>query len=136
MKIIKKDIVHVSFEIGLLIKGIDGILEIAGGFLLLYLNPNRMVRLIAVLTQHELSEDPKDLVANAGIRGLLSDLPRGHQVCVDRIAVAEKALGLSADDCFAHFVYRLSDLPLHRSCVRVTPAADCFRYSDDPAHFS
>ena len=68
MKIIKKDIVHVSFEIGLLIKGIDGILEIAGGFLLLYLNPNRMVRLIAVLTQHELSEDPKDLVANALIQ--------------------------------------------------------------------
>lgn len=65
MKIIKKNIVHVSFEIGLLIKGIDGILEITGGFLLLYLNPNRMSHLIAVLTQHELSEDPKDLVANA-----------------------------------------------------------------------
>ena len=65
MKIVKKDIAHISFEVGLIIKGIDGILEIVGGFLLLYLNPNRMGQLIAVLTQHELSEDPKDLVANA-----------------------------------------------------------------------
>lgn len=65
MKRIKKDIAHVSFEIGLLLKGIDGILEIVGGFLLLYLNPDRMGRLIVVLTQHELSEDPNDLVANA-----------------------------------------------------------------------
>lgn len=65
MKIRNKDIVHVSFELGLLIKGIDGILEIVGGFLLLYLNPSRMSHLIVFLTQHELSEDPKDFVANA-----------------------------------------------------------------------
>lgn len=68
MKMRNHDIVHVSFEIGLLLKEIDGILEIIGGFMLLYLNPSRMYRLIAVLTQHELSEDPKDLVANALIR--------------------------------------------------------------------
>lgn len=65
MKTKKKDMVHVSFEIGLMMKGIDSILEIVGGFLLLYLNPNRMSRLITVLTQHELSEDPKDLIATA-----------------------------------------------------------------------
>ena len=63
-----KDVVHISFELGLIIKGIDGLLEIFGGFLLLYLNPNRMGRLVTLLTQHELSEDPKDLVANALIR--------------------------------------------------------------------
>lgn len=65
MKIMKKDIAHISFEVGLIIKGIDGILEIIGGFLLLYLNPNRMGHLATLLTQHELSEDPKDLAANA-----------------------------------------------------------------------
>lgn len=63
-----KDLVHISFEFGLIIKGIDGILEIIGGFLLLYLNPNRMSSLIISLTRHELSEDAKDLVANALIR--------------------------------------------------------------------
>lgn len=60
-----KDIVHIGFELGLIIKGIDGLLEILGGFLLMYLNPNRMNILIVFLTQHELSEDPKDFVANA-----------------------------------------------------------------------
>lgn len=68
MKVKNKDIVHISFEIGLIIKGIDGLLEILGGFLLLYLNPNRMGRLVVLLTKHELLEDPKDLIANVLIR--------------------------------------------------------------------
>lgn len=68
MKIKNKDIAHISFEIGLIIKGVDGLLEILGGFLLLYLNPNRMGNLVIFLTQHELSEDPKDLIANILIR--------------------------------------------------------------------
>jgi uncharacterized membrane protein len=63
-----KDLVHIGFEVGLIIKGIDGLLEILGSFLLLYLNPNRMSSLVTFLTQHELSEDPKDLVANTLIQ--------------------------------------------------------------------
>lgn len=59
------DWIHIGFELGLLIKAIDGMLEILGGVLLLYLNPSRMNSLINLLTWHELSEDPKDLVANA-----------------------------------------------------------------------
>lgn len=59
-----KDIVHISFEIGLMLKGINGLMEIIGGFLLLFLNPNRLNKLIIFLTQNELSEDPKDIVAN------------------------------------------------------------------------
>lgn len=68
MKIKDKDIVHISFELGLIIKGIGGLLEIIGGFLFMYLNPNRVGRLVVFLTWHELSEDPKDLVANALIQ--------------------------------------------------------------------
>jgi uncharacterized membrane protein len=63
-----KDIVHISFEISLLIKCIDGLLEIVVGVLLLYLNPNRLINFIFFLTRHELSEDPRDLIANALIR--------------------------------------------------------------------
>lgn len=59
-----KKVIHVSFEIGLLLKGIDGLLEIIGGMLLTVLNPQRMSRVVYFLTQHELSEDPKDMVAN------------------------------------------------------------------------
>ncbi len=60
----QKDIVHVSFEIGLLLKGIHGLMEIIGGAFLLFLSPDRLNWLTRFLTQHELSEDPKDRVAN------------------------------------------------------------------------
>ena len=60
----QKDIIHVSFEIGLVLKGIDGLMEIIGGVFLLFLSPNRLNWLIRLLTQHELLEDPKDKVAN------------------------------------------------------------------------
>jgi len=59
-----KDIFHMGFEIGLILKGINGLLEIVGGLLLLFLNPNRMDRLIVFMTQNELSKDPNDMVAN------------------------------------------------------------------------
>ncbi|MDT8717141.1 DUF2127 domain-containing protein [Clostridium sp. 19966] len=60
----KSSIFHKSFEIGILIKAIDGILEIIGGILLIFLNPNRLSSLVVLLTQHELSEDPRDVIAN------------------------------------------------------------------------
>ncbi|MDD4716142.1 MAG: DUF2127 domain-containing protein [Oscillospiraceae bacterium] len=60
----KKDIVHISFEIGLLLKGIHGLTEIVGGALMFFLTPNRVSALTRFLTKHELSEDPRDLVAN------------------------------------------------------------------------
>lgn len=59
-----KDIVHIGFEIGLLLKGIHGLTEIVGGALMFFLTPNRLSALIHFLTEHELSEDPRDLVAN------------------------------------------------------------------------
>lgn len=61
-------VIHTSFTVGLIMKGIDGLFEIIGGVLLLFLNPDRMNSIIQFLTQHELSEDPKDAVANALIR--------------------------------------------------------------------
>ena len=58
------DLIHKSFEVAILLKGIDGVLEIIGGLLLLFLSPIRLNDLIILLTQHELSVDPKDLIAN------------------------------------------------------------------------
>ena len=63
-----KDLIHIGFELGLLIKATDGLLEIVGGILLMYLNAARMNSLALLLTRRELLEDPKDLVANALIR--------------------------------------------------------------------
>lgn len=58
------EIVHVGFEIGLLLKGIHGLVEIIGSVFLLFLTPNRLNLLTRFLTKHELSEDPRDIVAN------------------------------------------------------------------------
>ena len=62
--VIHRDILHKSFEVGILLKGVDGILEILGGFLLMFLNPDRLNKLIVLFTQHELSQDPRDFIAN------------------------------------------------------------------------
>lgn len=64
----KNNIVHKSFEIGIILKGIDGVLEVIGGILLMFLNPLRLNKLTVILTQHELSEDPRDVIANYMIK--------------------------------------------------------------------
>lgn len=64
----KDDVLHKSFEIGIMVKGIDAILEIIGGILLVFLNRNRLNKITILLTQHELSEDPKDVFANFMIK--------------------------------------------------------------------
>jgi uncharacterized membrane protein len=52
-----------TFKIGLVLKGLDGILEVIGGILLLFLTPAAIQHVVRVLTAHELSEDPHDLIA-------------------------------------------------------------------------
>jgi len=53
-----------AFRISLYIKGLDGVLEILGGILLLLINPAEINRFARWLTQSELSEDPHDFLAN------------------------------------------------------------------------
>ena len=52
-----------TFKIGLVLKGLDGVLEVAGGILLLFLSPQAIQHIARALTAHELSEDPHDLIA-------------------------------------------------------------------------
>ena len=52
-----------TFKIGLVLKGLDGILEVAGGILLLFLSPHAIEHIARTLTAHELSEDPHDFIA-------------------------------------------------------------------------
>lgn len=67
-KFSSKNYAHIGFEIGLLIKGIGSLFEMLSGFLLFYFNPKRLSVFIVFVTRGELSEDPKDLIANALIR--------------------------------------------------------------------
>jgi uncharacterized membrane protein len=52
-----------TFKIGLVLKGLDGVLEVVGGLLLLFLSPAAIEHIVRTLTAHELSEDPHDLIA-------------------------------------------------------------------------
>jgi uncharacterized membrane protein len=52
-----------TFEIGIILKGLDGVLEVVGGLLLLVVSPATIDRVVTSLTQHELSEDPHDFLA-------------------------------------------------------------------------
>lgn len=54
-----------AFWIALVLKGLDGVLELIGGGVLLFVTPRQIGGLAGILTQHELSEDPHDLIANA-----------------------------------------------------------------------
>ena len=56
------------FEIGIILKGLDGALEAVGGLLLLAVTPATIDRVMVRLTQHELSEDPRDFIARHLLR--------------------------------------------------------------------
>ena len=54
-----------TFRISLFLKGLDGVLELIGGLLLLVVTPAQIGDVARLLTQHELAQDPRDLVANS-----------------------------------------------------------------------
>ena len=58
-----KSKLHVAFEVGVILKGLNGLLELVGGILLLVFPPNAIQKFIVGLTQNELSKDPRDFIA-------------------------------------------------------------------------
>jgi len=70
---------HATFEVGVILKGVDGVLQIASAALLLFLKPGQIRHAAVVLTKHTLSKDPDDLVANYLIRAA-DQLSVSHQL--------------------------------------------------------
>ncbi len=58
-----KSKLHVAFEVGVILKGLNGLLELAGGVLLLVFPPSAIEKFIVGLTSNELSKDPHDVIA-------------------------------------------------------------------------
>ena len=56
-------VLHKTFKASIFSKGLDGILEIIGGVLLFIMSPSTINRLLLLIVSHELSEDPKDIIA-------------------------------------------------------------------------
>ena len=63
-----RDLLDRTFEVGIILKGLDGVLEVIGGVLLLVVSPATIDRMVTSLTQHELSEDPNDFLATHVLR--------------------------------------------------------------------
>lgn len=74
-----KKFIDEAFKVGVWIKGVDGILEIIGGFLLFLVKPATIDRVVAALTQHELLNDPNDFLANYLLQ-LSEDLTRSREL--------------------------------------------------------
>jgi len=53
-----------AFRITVVLKGIDGVLEVIGGVALLLVSPASIEHLVRFLTAHELAQDPHDFVAS------------------------------------------------------------------------
>jgi len=60
----RQNLREVSFRISIALKGLNAALEIVGGVALAAVSPAFILRTVALLTQDELAEDPRDFIAN------------------------------------------------------------------------
>lgn len=56
--------IHLAFEISLFLKGLFALGQIIGGILAFFVTKEFLLKTASVLTQEELAEDPRDLIAN------------------------------------------------------------------------
>jgi uncharacterized membrane protein len=73
-----RKIFHLTFRAGIIAKGVDGIFEIIGG-VLLFVRPETLGNFVRLLTEHELSTDPRDAIAHYLLRSV-SHLSEGAQL--------------------------------------------------------
>jgi uncharacterized membrane protein len=67
------------YEVGIIIKGIDGLIELVAGILLLVVSPSVFSRLTDAVTRGELAEDPHDFIATH-LAHVGSHLAHGHNL--------------------------------------------------------
>ncbi len=62
--------IHALFDVSLIGKAIDGALEVIGGVALFFVDPDQINQIIRILTQQELREDPRDVIAGLLLRSV------------------------------------------------------------------
>jgi len=77
----RERVLDLVFLVGVLFKGIDGLLETIGGIVLLFVTPGQVKSAAHAATSNELTEDPHDLVANLLVHGV-SHLHTGSQMFI------------------------------------------------------
>jgi uncharacterized membrane protein len=63
-KLFDENNVHIAFEISLMLKGAVALAEIAAGFFAFFVTRQFVLDLVNAVTRTELTEDPRDFVAN------------------------------------------------------------------------
>jgi uncharacterized membrane protein len=74
-----KSLLDKTYEIGIIIKGFDGTVELIGGFLVLFLSPNSINGIVRFLTQNSLQENPHGLISNHIVK-IGADLNHGSHI--------------------------------------------------------
>lgn len=74
-----KTLLDKTYEIGIIIKGIDGVLELIGGFLVLILSSHTITGITAFLTEDVLRDNPHNFIA-LRIQHAGHNLATGHTV--------------------------------------------------------
>ena len=68
-KLLEEKNIHLTFEISLLLKGAFALIEIAGGILAYFITLQFLLKIAGLITQDELAEDPRDIIANYLLHG-------------------------------------------------------------------
>jgi uncharacterized membrane protein len=66
---------HQFFKFSLIIKGLDGLLDVVSGFILFFSATNPIAKTVLVLFRRELIKDPQDFIANYFIKSSQAILP-------------------------------------------------------------
>lgn len=64
MKISRKTLLHDTFRVAIVLKGLDGLMELVGGSLVWLLSPEAMIHLVRRLFGHQLAGDPRYFAAH------------------------------------------------------------------------
>jgi len=127
--------IHLAFEISLLLKALFALGQIIGGIVALFVTKDFLLKTVSVLTQEELAEDPRDLIANYLLHSA-QNLSIGtqlfvalyllrswqHQAMANHRTPASETLVLPHGHPRLWPLHRLSAVPLQLHAFCVAPA--------------
>jgi uncharacterized membrane protein len=114
------------FRLSVALKGLNAALEIVGGVALAAVSPAFIIHIVAFLTQDELTEDPRDFVANYLLRAA-SQMSLGGQLFTAIYLLSHGVIKLSL--VWALLKYKLWAYPLSIAVFGAFIAYQIYRYT-------
>ena len=93
IKQLRKTLLHWLFRIGIIFKGLDGLMELVGGFLFLFFSPDAMSDFVDRNTRPVLEWDPDNLVAHS-LRHSFGQMSTGGKMFVAMYLLGHGAIKL------------------------------------------